>query len=298
LRALITGATGFIGEHLYRRLIKDGYEVHATSRRVMPGDGSEPKWHRADFADLDTTRDVFARVKPDVAFHLAGAVGASPDLTLVLPTFQSLLTSTVNLLLAAREFSCQRVILTGSLTEPGADGDAACPQAPYAAAKWAASGYGRMFHRLYGTPVVLLRPFMTYGPGQARTKVVPSVTLSLLRRERPRLSSAKRCWDWVYISDVIDGLVTAATTTGIEGKTIDLGSGSLVPLSDVVNRLVAIVGSDVRPEFGALPDRPLENEVAANVTAAAKSLGWRATTSLDSGLRHTVDWYRSADVGC
>ena len=173
------------------------------------------------------------------------------------------------------------------------------PQAPYAAAKWAAAGYGRMFYSLYDTPVVLLRPFMTYGPGQAHTKLVPSVTLALLRRERPRLSSGKHRSDWVYISDVIEGFVAAATVPGIEGKTIDLGSGTLVTLRDIVNRLVAIVGNDIEPEFGALPDRPRENITTATTLVAAKSLGWRATTSLDSGLRETVDWYRFfANLGC
>ena len=253
MKVLVTGGSGFIGRHLCRRLLNDGHEVHATSRRAIPGNRSEPTWHQADLADLSDARQVLASVKPDVVYHLAGAVGASPDLALVLPTFQSLLTSTVNLLLAAREIGCQRIILTGSLTETGTDGDGAFPQAPYAAAKWAAAGYGRMFYSLYDTPVVLLRPFMTYGPGQAPTKLVPSVALALLRQERPRLTSGKHCSDWVYISDVIDGFVAAATVPGIEGKTIDLGSGTLVPVRDIVGRLVAIVGNGIEPEFGALP---------------------------------------------
>ena len=84
------------------------------------------------------------------------------------------------------------------------------PHSPYAAAKWAASGYGRMFHELYGAPVVILRPFMTYGPGQAPSKLIPAVTLSLLRGERPKLSSGKARADWVYIGDVIEGFIAAA----------------------------------------------------------------------------------------
>ena len=290
MKILVTGGSGFIGRHLCSRLVRDGHQVHITSRRPAPAEFKGPTWHQADLSDLAAARQVLARVEPEIVFHLAGTVGASPDLSLVLPTFQSLLASTVNLLLAAKEIGCQRIVLSGSLTEP----DGATPQSPYAAAKWAAAGYGRMFHSLYETPVVVLRPFMTYGPGQAPTKLVPSVTLSLLRREPPRLSSGRYSSDWVYIADVIEGFVAAATTPGIEGKTIDLGTGRLVPMTDIVNRLITIVGGGVRPEFGALPDRPNENLITADTSEAAKNLGWRSTTPLDAGLRKTVNWYKLA----
>ncbi len=244
-------------------------------------------------ANLNVTRHIFATVRPDLVFHLAGAVGASPDIALVLPTFHSLLTSTINVLVAAMEVGCRRIVLTGSFTEPVPSEEIAVPQSPYAAAKWAGAGYGRMFHSLFKAPVVILRPFMTYGPGQAVTKLIPSVTLALLRGERPKLSSGKRCADWVYISDVVEGFVTAATAPGIEGETIDLGSGTLVPMRSVVDRVASLVGGYLQPEFGALPDRPGENALAANTSVAKERLEWRARTSLDDGLRQTVDWYRS-----
>ena len=167
-------------------------------------------------ADLAVARHVFKTIRPEIVFHLAGTPNASPDLALVLPTFHGMLTSTINVLLAAMEVGCRRVVLSGSLTEPKAD--PATPHSPYAAAKWAASGYGRMFCSLYGSPVVVLRPFMTYGPGQAETKLIPTVILALLRGEPPRLSSGTYRADWVYISDVIEGFVAAATATEIEEK--------------------------------------------------------------------------------
>jgi UDP-glucose 4-epimerase len=292
--SLVTGGSGFIGRHLCCRLCDAGHQVHATSRRRNTTQQSGPTWHQADMADLAAARRIFATVKPDVVFHLAGVVGASPELGLVVPTFQSLLASTINVLVAATEAGCRRIILIGSLTEPLACHGAAIPQSPYAAAKWAASGYGRMFHSLYAAPVVIVRPFMTYGPGQAASKLIPAVALALLRDERPKLSSGKNRFDWVYIADVIEGFVAAATVPGIEGETLDLGSGTLVPMGDIVDRLVRIVGKDIKPEFGALPDRSGENAIAGNTLIAAQRLGWRATTSLDDGLRRTVDWYGSA----
>ena len=298
LKVLVTGGSGFIGSHLCRRLCDEGGEVHATSRLDRIGAGAGPIWWKADMADLSTARRVLAAVKPDIVYHLAGSVGAGPDFDLVVPAYHSLLTSTVNLLVAATEIGCRRVILSGSCTEPLPDrANRNQSYSPYGLAKWAASGYGRMFHSLFQTPVVILRPFMVYGPAQAPSKLIPSVILSLLSGISPRVSSGKRGADWIYVSDVIDGFVSAATAPGIEGATIDLGSGSLVTIRGIVERLVAIVGSDLEPAFGAVPDRPDENEIVADTTCASATLGWVQKTVLESGLRQTVEWHRRTATG-
>ena len=294
LKILVTGGGGFIGEHLCRHLRDSGSEVHATSRKQRDAtDDTGPIWWRADMADFTDARRILSAVKPDIVYHLSGAVGASPDLELVLPTYQSLLTSVVNMLVLATETGCRRIVLAASLTEPSASFAESTPQSPYAAAKWAAGGYSRMFHSLYQTPVAILRPFMTYGPGQATSKLIPSVTLSLLRGESPKLSSGRLKADWVYIADVIDGFLLAATAPNIDGRTIELGSGALVSISDIVDQLIALTGTNIKPLFGVLPDRPGEQERAADTATASELLGWRATTALTSGLRQTVNWFRA-----
>jgi UDP-glucose 4-epimerase len=293
LKVLITGASGFIGHHLCRRLYDEGSEVHATSRRTRASVPGGPVWWQADMADAAQARRIFTTVEPHIVFHLAGSVGARPDLDLVLPTYHSLLTSTVNVLLMAAETGCARVVLAGSLTEPMTGERDGIPASPYAAAKWASSAYGRMFQMLYGTPVVIVRPFMTYGPAQAPTKLIPSVALSLLRGAAPKVSSGKTKADWVYIDDVVDGFLRAARKPGIEGRTIDLGTGTLVSVRDVVTRLVNVAQTHIEALFGALPDRPAENEFVADTATASELLGWTATTPLDSGLRQTFDWFRA-----
>ena len=226
-RILVTGAAGFIGQHVCRRLSALGLELHATSRSQRPRRAGEPIWWQADLADLDAARRIFSAARPDIVVHLAGMTGARVDRNLVLPAFHSLATTTVNVLMLVSEHECRRVILFGSLNEPIPSLEAATPTSPYAAAKWIGSAYGRMFHALYATPVVNLRPFMTYGPGQARDKLIPYLALALLRGERPRLSSGRVRGDWIYIDDVVDAFVAAAAAPGIEGQTLDIGTGTL-----------------------------------------------------------------------
>ena len=141
----------------------------------------------------DSQRPAGARCRKARHRLSPGRVGRrSPDFDLVLPAYRSLLTSTVNLLVAGTEIGCRRIVLSGSFTEPVPGRTNPNPSSPYAAAKWAASGYGRMFHSLFQTPVVILRPFMVYGPAQAPSKLIPSVISSLLSGNSPRISSGKQ----------------------------------------------------------------------------------------------------------
>jgi nucleoside-diphosphate-sugar epimerase len=238
-------------------------------------------------------RNLLQAVKPDVIFHLSGLVTAVTPLEFVLPTFQSLLRSTVNLLVAATEVGCRRIVLSASLTEPRSSDVEIVPGSPYAAAKWASSVYGRMFHVLYGTPTVIVRPYMAYGPGQNVKKLIPSVTLSLLRGERPQISRGQWRADWIYIDDVVEGYLAAAHIPKIEGSTLDLGTGKLVSVSSVVQQLVQLIAPDIKPIFGVVPDRPHERVCAADPTATLEVLGWKPSVCLEAGLRQTVDWYKA-----
>jgi UDP-glucose 4-epimerase len=291
-RMLVTGGSGFLGSHLCRRLINQRSEVHAVSRDQRTSEPGGIRWWQADVTEISSVRELFQKVKPGIIFHLSGLATANPERDLVLPTLHSLLVSTVNILMAGAESHCRRIVLAASLTEPVPGNSEITPSSPYAAAKWASGAYARMFHELYNTPVVMVRPFMTYGPAQDERKLIPYVILSLLKGEAPKLTSGRQQIDWIYVDDVVDGFLAASRVPAMEGQTIDLGSGTLASVRSVVDQVVKLIGARVEPVFEALPERPYEPVRVANIADADLKLGWKPRTSLAEGLARTVEWYR------
>ena len=286
-RVLVTGASGFLGRNLCHRLVEHGAEVHGTSRLQQFDDFIH--WHRTDWSSLEQIRHTLSSVRPDVVINLAGHVSALPDAALVKLTFDSLLSLTVNLLLASTEVGVRRLITVGSVEEPDTLHDA--PTSPYGAAKAAATLYCKMFHELYRTPVVVLRPSLTFGPRQDDQKLLPYVIRCAVEGRSPTLSSGNRLADWTYIDDVTDGFLAAITATDIEGMTFEIGTGNLRTTRSMVEELLGILGNSVTPSFGVVPDRPGEKPRATLTAAASKHLGWSAATPLSDALRWTADWY-------
>lgn len=294
-RVLVTGASGFLGSHLCRRLIQCGLEVHAVSRTLQGAPFENPRWWRVDLEEYAATKNLFESVKPHAVFHLSGQATGDPDIRHVLPTFRSQLLTTVHLLTISAEIGCCRVILTGSLTEPQAGQVDHPPSSPYAASKWASNAFGRMFQCLYQTPVVIVRPFMVYGPNQNPKKVIPYSIQSLIRGDQPKLTSGKWHADWIYVDDVIDGFLAAMSVPGIEGSTIDLGTGQLVSVEAIIRQIVEIMGVSIEPQFGALSSRRCEEVRAADIEQTRRVLGWQPKISVYEGIKRTVEWHRSSN---
>jgi nucleoside-diphosphate-sugar epimerase len=150
-----------------------------------------------------------------------------------------------------------------------------------------------MYADLYGVPVAIARVFMVYGPGaQDENKLVPYVTRALLAGSTPSLSSGAREVDWIFVDDVVEGLLRIATTEGTVGRVVDLGTGELATVADVVRKIYRLAGRDDEPPFGTRGDRALEQVRRADVAATAALLGWRPSVALDEGLRRTFEWFR------
>ena len=289
---LVTGATGFIGSHLCAALRAAGARVHGVGRSRPQPPVPGVTYHRGDLSDANVARRLVRRVRPDFLFHLASHVAGSRDMEMVAPTLRDNLCTTVHLMTAAFECQTSRMVIAGSLEEPQGPAKSAVPSSPYAAAKQAGSAYARMFHALYGLPVVHARLFMVYGPGQRDLKkLVPYVILSLLKGHAPQLSSGARQVDWVYVEDVVRGLMALGQTPGIEGKSFDLGTGHMTTVREVSFMLSRMIRPDLRPVLGARPARPMEQIQRANVNATTRAVGWKPRVKLSDGLRKTAAWY-------
>lgn len=289
-KVLITGANGFLGSHLVARLERLGASVYAVSRSTSEHQGNACRI-TADLSKEDTVSKLFNEIQPELVIHLAGYGVGSPGIENVLPTLQNDVATAINVMVAGTRAGTKRLLFAASLEEPE-PGTSEVAGSPYAAAKWTISMYAAMFHKLYRTPLVMLRPFMTYGPGQKEHKLIPYATLSMLRGESPTLGSGLRLADWVFVEDVVEAFVAALTASDIEGSTFDLGSGQLVSIRNVITKIADLIGGSTRPVFGGIPDRPTEKVRAAETSQTEQLLQWKSNTTLEDGLRQTIAWYQ------
>lgn len=289
--ALITGGRGFLGSHLCLRLRDAGWRVHATSRQAdSPLDDIE--FHQADLASYANAERLLTSIRPDVVYHFAGHVTGDPGQKNLVPTFDSHVRSAVYLLDLSNRLGVGRLILTGSLLEPS---HGATPSSPYAAAKQVSSLYARMCASAYDTPAVVVRPFMTFGPGQHESKVLPYVIQSFAAGVSPRLSSGTWRADWIYVDDVIDGIMAATDADeAVNGADLDLGLGTLESLSTIVDKIASAMGTPLSASFGSKDDRPAEPERSADIQSTFEAVGWRPRVSLDEGLARTIDHYAAS----
>jgi UDP-glucose 4-epimerase len=287
---LVTGATGFAGQAICHALVALGARVHGLARSVDEIPPGVVRW-AVDLRDGARVDANYREISPEVVFHLAAQVTARQEIDLVRTMCEHNLLGTMNLLLAAVQHKCRRIVTAGTPEEPSGDVRRAIVGSPYAAAKTAASIYTQMFHRLYQLPVVAVRPFLTYGPGQDETKLVPYTILKLLRGESPQLTSGKRRCDFVYLRDVVRGMLRAAVAPNIEGQTFDLGSGHAMSIRSAVEQIASLIGRNVPVHFGAISDRLGEKALIADSQTTQRVLGWEPRWTLADGMTETIAWY-------
>ena len=181
----------------------------------------------------------------------------------------------------------------GDVPAPFREDQPVRPISPYAASKYGAECFARVLHQGRGAPIVFLRPFNAYGPAQSTDRVIPEIIVRALRGEPVRMTQGRQTREFNYVADLVDAMVRAAATDGVEGELFNLGCGEDVAVRDVASTVLAMLGNPVEAHFGALPERPTEIwTMRSDSRRAVDRLGWKPQHSLSDGLAKTIAWYR------
>jgi NAD dependent epimerase/dehydratase len=314
-KILVTGADGFIGSHLVEMLLAQGCDVRAfvyynsfnswgwldslapevlRNLDVVSGDIRDPNGVEAAMQDCA------------VVFHLAALIAIpfsynSPD-----SYVDTNIKGTLNVLQAARKIGCERVLITSTSEVYGTAQytpiDEKHPfqgQSPYSATKIGADRLAESFYRSFSTPVVIVRPFNTYGPRQSARAVIPTIiTQLLLGATQLQLGSLTPTRDFNYVADTVAGFISLAQTDAAVGKEINIATGQERTIGDVAQFLL----QQINPQATILTDeqrlRPEASEVMrllGDNTLITTLTDWRPKYNLEAGLSATIAWFRQTE---
>jgi UDP-glucose 4-epimerase len=300
MRFLITGGAGFVGSALANRLYEAGHEVRALDD-LSTGDAGRlhPKiaFIKGDVNDIPSLWRLLQGV--ECVYHVAAKISVSES-TLYPRDYNTVnVGGTVSILEAIRDAGVRRIVFTSSgavygeqTTLPLREDMSPDPRSPYAVSKLAAEHYVRTTGILWGIETVSLRLFNVYGPGQQLPTAHPPVIPSFLRQALRGGSlvvhgDGKQTRDYVYIDDVVSGLVASATVQGVDRRVINIGSGTETSVNDLLRGIGTELGKTLAPLYVPTADRGA-SRLWADISLARDLLGFVPNVSLEEGLRRTV----------
>ncbi len=311
-RVLVTGADGFIGSHLVETLAAAGCDVLAVAcynsfnswgwLDTLPAETlGSVEVITGDIRDAAWTRSVVKEA--EVVFHLAALIAIPFSYRSVELYMDTNIRGTVNILQAAGECGVGRVLMTSTsevygtaVYTPIDENHPLQAQSPYSATKISAEMMAESFHRSFGLPVVIARPFNTYGPRQSARAVIPAIITQVLSGERRiRLGALHPTRDFNYVRDVCKGLVLLAACDEAVGRRVNIGSMSEISIGGLAAMISELAGAGVEIVTEEERMRPEKSEVERLVcdnSLMRRLTGWEPETSLRKGLSMTIEWFR------
>lgn len=303
---IVTGGAGFIGSHLVERLLRDGYHVRiidnlSTGKHKNLAHLSGYELHEVSITDRDALTPIFESV--DYVLHQAALPSVPRSVANPLETHENCVTGTLNVLLAARDAGVKRVVYAASSS---AYGDIAGdfkdetmppqPMSPYGVAKLAGEYYCQCFTEVYGLETVALRYFNVFGPHQDLASkyaaVIPLFITAMLKGQSPMIyGDGLQSRDFTYIDNVVHGNLLAARAPRAAGQVINLATGGNINLLQLVGKINHLLHTNIQPVFA--PERPGDiKHSRASIERAGDLLGYEPIVDFDTGLAHTLEWYR------
>ncbi|MEK6852742.1 MAG: GDP-mannose 4,6-dehydratase [Nanoarchaeota archaeon] len=301
-KILVTGGAGFIGSHLTERLVKERAQVsiidNVGASSSIEAFKKDVEFYTCNLADYEKVNSTIRKINPEIIFHLASYAFVDPkiDIDFIL---KNDFYSTINLLKALNgEF--ELFVHTGSVAEygngevPFKEDQAPVANSPYALAKIFSTKYCQLLNRRDNLPIIILRPFLTYGPRQNNFKMlIPSIILHALREENFPTTKGEQTRDCIYVKDVVEGYIKSANSQKAIGEIINIGTAKEISVKNLILKIIELTNSKIRPEFGALPYRPADSMRSFCSNEKVKALlAWQPKYSLDEGLKETIDWYK------
>lgn len=312
-KVLVTGAGGFIGSHLTEELVQQGYTVRALvhyngrddrgSLADLPGEiQSAVEVDRGDLKDPGAVRKAIEGC--DWVFHLGALIAIPYSYQNPYDVVQTNVLGTAHVLDACRVSDClERVILTSTSEVYGTakrvpieETHPLQGQSPYAATKIAADALGESYHRSFGLPVAILRPFNTFGPRQSARAIIPTIISQALTRPEVSLGRLDPRRDLTFVKDTVAGFIAIAGCEEAVGRVVNIGRGEDLSIGELVELIGERMGRTITVRSDQVRQRPAKSEVERLLagTELAQSLwGWQPRYSLEAGLDQTIEWMRS-----
>lgn len=305
---LVTGGAGFIGSHLVRRLLSEGYTVRVLdnfltgSRANLVEVQDRIQIVEGSVTDAEAAAEAVAGV--DCIFHQAALPSVPRSVRDPLASNNTNVNGTLTLLCAARDAGVRRLVYAASssaygnsLTLPKEESMPTNPLSPYAVAKLAAEGYCRAFYNVYGFETVALRYFNVFGPRQDPNSeyaaVIPRFITALLEdREITIHGDGEQSRDFTYIENTLDGNLRAMTAPGAVGEVCNIACGDRFTLNFLVQTLAEIIGAEPRVRYIESRQGDVKHSLAA-IEKARQLLGYEPLVTFREGLERTVEYFKA-----
>jgi len=305
--ALVTGGAGFIGSHLVDALIGQGAQVTVIDNLTtgkkdnLKDAGADVDFHEGDIRDRDLLQKLLAGV--DVVFHQAAVVSVPLSVAQPLSSAAVNETGTLEVLEAARQAGCRRVVLASSSAVYGDDPELPkhenmpfCPLSPYAVQKMTGEYYAGLYDKLYGMETACLRYFNVFGPRQDPSSPYSGVISIFLERATAGRApvvygDGEQTRDFVYVQDVVSANLRAATEDGAAGKAFNIGTGKTITINRLWQQVADMAGIALAPDYQDARQGDILHSVAA-IDAARRDLGFAPEIPFEYGLAQTYAWYQ------
>lgn len=299
----MTGATGFVGANLVRRLLAEGHEVHALVRPAhrpwrIEAVRSDLSLHEVAVEDDAAVGRLVEAVAPEWVFNLA-AYGAYPDQTDLRQMLATNVNGTVNLVEAALRTGVHAFVHTGSSSEYGAkdhppgETDWLEPNSHYGVTKASATLFCRFTAISRRANLTVLRLYSAYGPWEEPSRLMPTLVLAGFEGRLPPLVRPTIGRDYVYVDDVVEACLLAAQRAPTASPVYNVGTGVQTTLAEVVAVAQRVMGIKAQPEWGSMAPRSWDTDVwVAEASAIRAELGWQPRHDLEAGLSKLAAWLR------